>query len=163
MQFVFADFVIDAAGGDAEQLGGLRLASAGRSSSLSGSAVSLSPTTRATRCSNSRVAWQPHQLERLDELGAGAQRLPVAPERTVLDEEVLDQRPYVVRPLPQRREVNRERVEAVKEVFAKPPLPHKLDEVAVGRRDDAHAHTHFAVVAHAEHAPLLYDAQQLRL
>lgn len=110
-----------------------------------------------------RVARQPQQLERVDELRAGAERLSVSTRPTMPVEEVFDQRLDVLRPLSQRREADGERVESVKEVFAEAALPHKLLKVSVGRGDDADVHVHFAVVAHAEHAPLLYDTQELRL
>ena len=81
----------------------------------------------------------------------------------VVVQEVLHQQRDVVAPLAQRRQVDREHVEPVEQVFAETPLAHGLAEVFVGRGHHAHVHPQRPGAADALDFPLLEGAQQLAL
>ena len=80
----------------------------------------------------------------------------------LLDEVVHEQR-NVLAPLPQRRQRDGEHVEAVPEVFAEAARLHLLEEVAIGRGDDARVGLERDVAADALELAVLEHAQQLGL
>ena len=78
-------------------------------------------------------------------------------------QKLLDEQQQVVPPLAQRRQVQRDHVEAVEEVGAEVAPPHLLLEVAVGGGDDPNVHRDRLGGADRDHFPLLQHAQQLHL
>ena len=85
-----------------------------------------------------------------------------APLSVALEEGVGEQA-HVPRPVAQRRQLDRDDVDAVVELLAELPLDGRLPEVAVGRRDHAHVHVHEGRPADAADLTLLQRAQQLHL
>ena len=83
--------------------------------------------------------------------------------RAVAREEALREHRDVDLPLAQRRQPDRERVDAVVEIFAEPAVADELLERPVGRRDQAEVDRDRLVAAEALEAPLLEHAQQLGL
>ena len=83
--------------------------------------------------------------------------------RAELLQEVLGQRPDVLRPLAQRRHADRHHAQPVVEVLAELLLRHQRRQVAVGGRDHAHRHADGLLAAHAVELALLQHAQQLGL
>ena len=76
---------------------------------------------------------------------------------------MLDQRGDVVAALAQRRDVERNDVQAVEQVLAERALlDHRLER-AVRRRDHAHVHGDVRVAAEAAERVVLQHAQQLHL
>ena len=69
----------------------------------------------------------------------------------------------VLAALAQRRQDDRDDVDAVVEVFAEPPLGDRLGQVLVGRGDDADVGLQLLEPADAPEPPLLQHAQQLDL
>ena len=55
-------------------------------------------------------------------------------------QEVIDERRQILAPLAQRRQLDRDHVDAVVEVLAEPPLPHEGLQIPVGRREEPHVH-----------------------
>ncbi len=70
---------------------------------------------------------------------------------------------HVPRPLPQRRQVDGDDVDAVEELLPELALRDGVGQVAVGRRDDPHVHVHQRGAAHSPDLPLLQHAEQLHL
>ncbi len=66
-------------------------------------------------------------------------------------------------PLAERRQPDRDDVEAVVQVLAEAPFPGDRGEVAVRRGDEPHVHLHRLLAADALEAPLLQDPQELHL
>ena len=81
----------------------------------------------------------------------------------VLREEVLGEQRDVLAPLAQRRQHDRDDVEAVVQVLAEPALGDGLGQVLVGGGDDPDVGLQFLEAADAAEAPLLQHAQQLHL
>ena len=77
--------------------------------------------------------------------------------------EVLGERRDVVAPFAQRRQSQRDDVDAVEQVFAEPPLGDHLGEVAVGGGDDPDVGVDFVGAAEPAELALLQHAQQLHL
>ena len=69
----------------------------------------------------------------------------------------------VLRPLAQRRKQDREDAEAIVQVFAERLLADGLEQVAVGRRDDADIDFDRGRPANPLELAFLQDAEQLRL
>src|SRR5262249_34924190 len=78
-------------------------------------------------------------------------------------QQVLDQRADVLRAIAQRRQPERDDVQAEEEVLAKPSRTHLGLEVAVRRRDDADVDGLRAIAAEALEPVLLEEAEQLAL
>ena len=78
-------------------------------------------------------------------------------------EEVPREQGHVLAPRAQRRDGQRQHVEAVVEVGAERAALARGDEVAVRRRDDAHVHGDGLAAADALDLALLQHAQQLGL
>ena len=87
----------------------------------------------------------------------------IACARRELLEEVLHQHRNVVAAIAQRRQLNRDHVQAVVEILAKRALGHHPRQLGIGRGDDAHVHLDRLVVADALELALLQRAQQLHL
>ncbi len=83
--------------------------------------------------------------------------------RSVLLQEVVDQKRNVLAALAQRRHGNRNHAQAVVKILAEGVLGDLLVEIAVGGGDDAHVDGDLAGTAHRAHAALLQHAQQLDL
>ena len=81
----------------------------------------------------------------------------------VLGDEVVDEQRDVFAPLAQRRQRDRDDVDAVEEVLAERAVADRLGEVAVGRGDDAHVDLRLDVRADLAHDAILQHAQQLDL
>ena len=86
-----------------------------------------------------------------------------AEARVVAGDEVVDEQAHVLAAVAERRDVNREDVDAIEEVFAEAPGLHLGGEIAVRRRDDADVDLHVLGVAEAPDRLLLQDAQELHL
>ena len=80
-----------------------------------------------------------------------------------LGEKLLDQRRDVLAPRAQRRQLERDDLEAVQQVLAKPALLDQHAQVAMGRGDHAHVDLALAGAADRAHAVGLEHLQQLRL
>jgi hypothetical protein len=76
---------------------------------------------------------------------------------------VLNERFKVCRALPQGWNMDRQHIEMMEEVRAKPSLLHHLSQVSIRCGNDPHADRDFAFFPNAEHAVLLQHAQQLGL
>ena len=74
-------------------------------------------------------------------------------------EEVAGQFEDVVLPLPQRRQLDGNDVEAMEQVFTEPAVVHQRLQIEVGRREDANVHFHRLDVAEAAELPLLDQVQ----
>ena len=96
-------------------------------------------------------------------LRLGREGEPPARLGAVAREEVPRERQDVLAPLAQRRELDRDDVQAEVEVLAEAARGHLVAEDAVRRGDDAHVDRARLASAHAEHLALLEDAQELRL
>ncbi len=70
---------------------------------------------------------------------------------------------HVVLAVAQRRQLDRDDVQPVEQIFAELALFHHLAEIDVGRRDDPDVHLDRLHAAEAHEVALLDDAQQLRL
>ena len=81
----------------------------------------------------------------------------------ILRDEVVREWSYVLDALPQRRQRDRDDVQAIEEVFAEVPGGDRARQVAVARGDDAGVRGQRLVRAHAVVCPLLQDAQELGL
>ena len=88
---------------------------------------------------------------------------PPAASRRVLADEVLRQQPEIVLPIAQRRQRERDDVEAVEEILAERAGLDRGLEVAVGRRDQPEVDAYRPRAADALELALLQRAQQLRL
>ena len=80
-----------------------------------------------------------------------------------LVQERLHQQRQIVAPVAQRRQADREHVQAVEQVFAQLALLHRFERIDVGRGDDAHVDRLLVPAAEAAEAALLQHAQQLDL
>ncbi len=80
-----------------------------------------------------------------------------------LAEERLAQRQHVLAPFAQRRQLDREHVQAIEQVLAELPELNRLVQVAIGRRDDAGVGLEHARAAETLEFALLQHAQELRL
>ena len=80
-----------------------------------------------------------------------------------LADEVVGQQEDVVLPLAERRQEDREDVDAVVEVLAEKSRLDERLQVAVGGGDDPHVGLDRAIAAHALELALLQDAEQLDL
>ncbi|MND98241.1 hypothetical protein D3C80_905840 [compost metagenome] len=87
----------------------------------------------------------------------------VAQALAVFFEEELGQRQDVPRPFAQRRQADGCHVQAVEQVFAKMPGHHRIGEVDVGRRHQAHVDRDRRARAQAHHFALLQHPQQFHL
>ena len=81
----------------------------------------------------------------------------------VAAEEEARERRDVLAPIAQRRDLDRDHVEAVEEVFAESPFGDARPQVAVGRGDDADVDLERLVAADALERPLLQEAKELHL
>ena len=97
----------------------------------------------------------------LQRLGRDAQPALVA--CVELFQEVLDQQRNVFAPLAQRRQGDRDHVDAVIEVLAECTARHRLLQVAVGGENQAHVHLDRFVAADALELAFLQHTQQLGL
>ena len=88
---------------------------------------------------------------------------PPEHHRPELLHEVLEQREDVLRAIAQRRQVDREYMQAIIEILAKRAPGHGDLQVAIRRRDDAHVGLEHPRAAEALEFALLEDAQELRL
>ena len=75
----------------------------------------------------------------------------------------IDKVVQVVPPQAQRRQVDRDDVEAVKEILAEPALAHFLLQIAIGAGDEAHVDADGLVAADALEFAFLQHAQELDL
>src|SRR6266704_604199 len=78
-------------------------------------------------------------------------------------QEVRGEERDVLGPGAQRRHLDRDHVQAVVEILAKPPLGHESFEIRVSRRDPADVDAARRVLSQAAHLILLEDSQKLRL
>ena len=69
----------------------------------------------------------------------------------------------VLAPLAQRRQVDRNDVDPIEQVFAKTAVGNPLRQILVGRRDHPDVGFHFLEAADAPEFPLLEHAQELHL
>ena len=83
--------------------------------------------------------------------------------RHVFVEQVQGQWLDVLQPLAQRRDADGVDVEPVEQILAKAPFAHRLRQIGVGRRDDAHVHLARRCTAQAVDLAALQHAQQLGL
>ncbi len=93
--------------------------------------------------------------------GRAAHRL--AARARELGDEVVDEARNVLAPIAQGRQMDREDVQPVIEIFAELPLGDHRLEVAVGRRHDAHVDLEGLVAADALELALLQGAEELDL
>ena len=77
--------------------------------------------------------------------------------------EQLRQRHNVLRAVAQRRQIQRQDVEAIVEIFAEKPFLHQLDQVFLRRADHPHIDVHFMILANAAEGAVVEKAQQLGL
>ncbi len=75
----------------------------------------------------------------------------------------LDEYRQIIQPVAQRRQSDRDDVEAVEQILPKLALLHHAFQMTVGGADQAHINRDFCRLAHRAHAPLLHGAQQLGL
>ncbi|MNP35512.1 hypothetical protein D3C76_1288470 [compost metagenome] len=92
------------------------------------------------------------------ELGQRATDLPAG-----LVEKVLHQRGQAVEAFAQRRNVQRQHVQAVIQVLAKLPAGAEFGQVNLGRADHPHVEVHLFIAAYATEATILQEAQQFHL
>ena len=126
---------------------------------------------RLARAERDRVFQRVLELADVSGPGAGLQhvqrvgRETQRPARAAADvrEEVLGDEGDVLRPLAQRRKVDRDDAQAVVEVLAEAPRPDHLQEILVRRGDDPRVHHARRALADALELPLLQDAQELHL
>src|SRR5262249_53864984 len=78
-------------------------------------------------------------------------------------EERFAERQDVLAPLAQRRQSDREHIEAIVEILAELPVGDRLRQIAVGGGDDPRVGPQPARAAEPLKLPLLQDAQELRL
>src|ERR1017187_1553539 len=78
-------------------------------------------------------------------------------------EKAVDEKGDVLLPIAERSERQRDDVQPVEEILAKAALGDGLREIPVRRRDDADVDRHGFRSAHARHATLLQDAQEVEL
>ncbi len=107
------------------------------------------------------VAWPVMSHQPIE--GATAERLGALVPLGEAAEEVVDEEGDVVLSVTQRRDLERDHVEPIVEVFAEAALTNHLLEVPVRRRDDPHVHLAVFGGAHREEHPLLEHAQELHL
>ena len=79
------------------------------------------------------------------------------------DEKILGQKRNVLDPLPERRDVERDDIQPVEEVFAETPGCDLRQEIPVRRGDQADIDLDHLLAADAGDLPLLEDAQELHL
>src|SRR5947207_7983384 len=108
------------------------------------------------------VAGPPVALEDRERRGGHGAHGLAELRRPVLDE-VGDEQRDVLAPLAQRRDVDRDDVEAVEEILSEDPVLHGLRDVAVRCRDQAHVHLDVLRVPDAPDLALLDHAQELHL
>ena len=90
--------------------------------------------------------------------------MPPVPSRAdELADEVLHEQGHVFLAIAQRRQRQRDHVQAVEQVFAERAVGDHLHELGVGRGEHAHVHLDGAVLADALELALLQHAQQLGL
>ena len=87
----------------------------------------------------------------------------LAEPRAIFLDEVMHEQRDVLGPLAQRRQVQREHVDAVIEILAKPAACNELLELAIGRGDDPDVDAPILIVADPAELLRLQDSQQLRL
>src|SRR5579864_7937814 len=95
-------------------------------------------------------------------------RVADAPDRAAvaairIGDERLDEDGQIVLAVAEGRQLDREHVQPVIEVFAKLVLPDGLERLDVRRRDDANVDALFALAADRPKCPLLEDPEELRL
>src|SRR5207244_4098788 len=78
-------------------------------------------------------------------------------------QEVRDEEGNVLATLAQRRQVDRQHVQAVEEVLAHYPVPHRSLQVAVRRGDETYVGLHIARVSHPTDLAHLNGSQELDL
>ncbi len=74
-----------------------------------------------------------------------------------------DQYRYIALAIPQRRQHDREHVDAMVQVLPELPLRHQLFQIAMSRHYHAHVHAHWSRSANALHLALFQNPQQLGL
>ncbi len=79
------------------------------------------------------------------------------------DQKILGQKRNVLDPLPKRRDVERDDVEPVEEVFAEAPGCNLPEQVPVRRGDEPHIDPDHLLAADAGDLPFLEDAEELHL
>ena len=80
-----------------------------------------------------------------------------------LPQKMCCQQRNIFAPFSQRRQFQRDHVQAIKQVFSKRAIRAHLIEIAMRSRDDAHVHIHRLRRAHGPHRAVLQHTQQLRL
>src|SRR2546427_6537881 len=125
-----------------------------------------------SRCKNDRALDQILELANVPRPAVSRQRLhrlrrnrldgPVHPARVVLDEMSHEQRD-VFRPVAQRRQVDRENVEAIKQVRPKLLLVDERGEVAIRRCDQSRVRAERTAAPQSLELALLEHAEELRL
>ena len=101
-------------------------------------------------------------LERRQRLGGHLADRP-SEARALAAREVLDEERDVLATLAQRRQPDRDDVQAVVEVLAEATRPHLGEQVAIARRHEAHVDDAHLRAAEPLHLALLDGAQELRL
>src|SRR5579864_2447274 len=91
-----------------------------------------------------------------------SQNAPPGRGRVLLQKMICQQR-EVVAPLAERRNADRDDVQAIVQIFAEEIFGHSFVEIAVGGGDDAHIDGNLTSAAHRANSTLLQYAQQLDL
>ncbi|SYK73641.1 Uncharacterised protein [Klebsiella pneumoniae] len=73
------------------------------------------------------------------------------------------QQPHILRPLTQRRQIQVNHIEAVKQILAEMAFPHPFMHIAVGRGNNADIHADGFTAADALKFFLLHHPQQFHL
>ena len=107
----------------------------------------------------SRPAIQDQELHRF----FGEAEIALAVLQRVLAQVVVGERGNFDAPLPQRRDVQRDDIETIEEVFAEPALGDQAVEVGVGRGDDADVDAGRVHLADRVDFAGLEEAQEFRL
>jgi hypothetical protein len=101
-------------------------------------------------------------LQHGQRIGRHAADLAAHLVRQLLDE-VGDQERDVLAPVTERRQVDRDDVQAVEEILAQHAVGDRAAQIAVGGRHQAHVDLHVPRVAHPADLALLDRAEQLHL
>ena len=80
-----------------------------------------------------------------------------------LTQQMVGQQRNIFRAFGERRDLQVNHIEAIKQIFAKLAAGHRLRQVAVGGGDDPHVDLDIAVAAERANLTLLQDAEQLHL